>query len=97
MSTRTLSNHFVEFVYLVEKTQATNGRAMSVIDLRLECRTQRLTEYADWQMTDLEQIEQEAARYGNETPLSQILSGEAVANSIEPFSWIDSPSPFAWT
>ena len=97
MQNQTLSDRFVEFVEHVTETRATSGRALRVLDLRLECRAQRLAEYAHWPITELELIEQEAARYGNEAELSQLLSGEAVPNSIEATSWIDSPSPFAWT
>ncbi len=48
-------------------------------------------------MTDLELIEQEAASYGNETELSQLLSGEVGPKPILAHTWLDSPSPVAWT
>lgn len=92
-----LSERLVHFVEHVRKTQVASGRALRVLDLRLECRNQRLTEYADWPMTELELIEQEAASYGNETELSQLLSGEVGPKPILAHTWLHSPSPFAWT
>ena len=97
MQNQSLSQRFVEFVEHVRATHAVDGRELQVLDLRLECRAQRLAEYADWPMTELELIEQEAAGYRNETALSQLLSGDVVPNPIDASSWIDSPSPFAWT
>ena len=97
MQNQSLSQRFVEFVEHVQATHEPRGRELQILDLRLECRAQRLTEYADWPMTELELIEQEAARYRNETELSQLLAGEVVPNPSDASSWIDSPSPFAWT
>ena len=97
MQNRNLSQRLVEFSEHVKQTHEGNGRASRVLDLRLECRTQRLAEYADWPQAELELIEQEAARYGNETELSQLLAGELVPADIDASDWLDSPSPFAWT
>ena len=97
MQDHLLSHRFVEFVEHVKATYAAGERALQVLDLRLACRAQRLTEYPDWSASDLELIEREAARYQNETELSQLLSGEVPPNSIEVNTWMDSPSPFAWT
>lgn len=98
MQNKSLSEQLIQFIEWVnKKTHAATGLAATIVDLRLECRTQRLTEYADWPMTELELIEQEAACYGDETKLSQLLSGEILPNPIQEKSWLDSPSPFAWT
>ncbi|QDV45883.1 hypothetical protein Enr13x_57860 [Stieleria neptunia] len=97
MQNHMLSHRFVEFVEHVQATYAAGGRMLQVLDLRLACRAQRLTEYPDWSTSDLELIEREAARYRNETELSQVLSGEAAPELIEVNSWMNSPSPFAWT
>jgi hypothetical protein len=97
MQNHNLSQRLVDFATHVKETHQANGRASRVLDLRLECRAQRLTEYADWPLTELELIEQEAASYGNETELSQLLSGEVGPKPIHADSWLDSPSPFAWT
>ena len=97
MQNRNLSQRLVEFVEYVTHIHEADGRAPRVIDLRLECRAKRLAEYSDWPMTELELIEQEAASYGNETALSQLLAGEVVPMPIDASSWLNSPSPFAWT
>ena len=97
MQNHMLSHRFVEFVEHVKATYAAGERALKVLDLRLACRAQRLTEYPEWSTPDLDLIEQEAAYYRNETELSRLLSGEAQPDSIAASSWIDSPSPFAWT
>ena len=90
-----LSERVVHFMDHVTKTQG--DRALRVLDLRIECRSQRLAEYADWPITELDLIEQEVAGYGDETELSRLLSGEAEPQPVPPITWLDSPSPFAWT
>ena len=97
MQNGSVSERLVHFVEYVRKAQAANGRAIRVLDLRLECRAQRLAEYSDWPTAELELIEQEAASYGNETELSRLLAGEVVPAPIDASSWLDSPSPVAWT
>ena len=92
-----VSERVLDFVEHVMKTRAADERALVVLDLRLECREQRLTEYADWPIAELELIEQEAAGYGDETELSRLLSGEAKPNPVHTVSWPHSPSPVAWT
>ena len=97
MQNRNLSQRLVAFAEYVNQTHEPNGRASRVLDLRLECRAQRLAEYSDWPTAELELIEQEAASYGNETELSRLLAGEVVPAPIDASSWLDSPSPVAWT
>ena len=97
MQNGTLSNRTAEFVEHVLATRAERGEELRVLDVRLECRAQRLMEYGDWSMADLELIEQEAARYGDDAKLSQLLSGEAGTKPSELSTWPHSPSPVAWT
>ena len=97
MQNRNLSQRLIAFAEYVIRTHDADDRAPRVLDLRLACRTQRLAEYSDWPTAELELIEQEVAGYGNETELSRLLAGEVVPIPIDASSWLDSPSPFAWT
>lgn len=97
MQNGNLSQRLVEFAEHTRQTRQDNGRALRILDLRLECRAQRLAEYSDWPMAELELIEQEAVSYGNETEISRLLAGEVRPMPIDTSSWLDSPSPFAWT
>ncbi len=91
------SDSLIQFIQQVLETPAVDNRATTVLDLRLECRLQRLTEEGDWSLSELEQIEQEAVLYGDQTELETVLSGEASPAPIEEDRWLNSPSPFAWT
>jgi hypothetical protein len=98
MQNGTLSNRTIQFVEHVLATRGGRVEDLRVLDVRLECRSQRLMEYGDWSLADLELIEQEATGYGDDAKLSELLSGEACTRSIDPATWwLDSPSPFAWT
>ena len=92
-----ISERVLDFIEHVKKSRAADEDALVVLDLRLECRAQRLAEYADWPMSELELIEREVAGYGDETQLTHMLSGNAKPNPIHTVSWPHSPSPFAWT
>ena len=68
------------------------------VDLRLECRAQRLTEYPEWSPSELDLIEREASCYGDQANLTQVASGTVEPTPFnEDYSWLHSPSPFAWT
>ena len=97
MQNRTLSERLVHFIERVRKTRNAGSGVLKVLDLRLECRDERLAEEADWPITELDLIEQEATGYGNETELAKLLLGEVQPQPIQANCWIDSPSPFAWT
>ena len=97
MQNGTLSERLVHFIEHVQKTRNAGSGVLKVLDLRLECRNERLTEEADWPITELDLIEQEATCYGNETELAKLLLGEVQPQPIEADCWIHSPSLFAWT
>ena len=97
MQNRTLSERLVQFIEHVRETRNAESGVPKVLDLRLECREARLAEEADWPITELELIEQEATGYGNDTELAKLLSGEVQPQPIQANSWLHSPSPFAWT
>ena len=91
-----LSEAFLQFVEFVKESRTELGRELNVLDLRLECRDQRLTEFSDWSARDLDLIEQQVACYDNEAPLAQVVSANPPTASQDG-SWLHSPSPFAWT
>jgi len=97
MQSKKLSDEFVSFMDYTRKSTFGQGRRLKILDLRLECRNQRLTEYSDWPSSKLDLIEQEAASYDNEADLTNVLSGTAVKTAVVPSTWLHSPSPFAWT
>jgi hypothetical protein len=70
---------------------------LKVLDIRLECRSQRLAEECDWPSAELDLIEQEAIGYGDETEIAKLLSGEVQPIPVEANRWMNSPSAFAWT
>lgn len=93
-----LSDQLVRFAEYVKTRHAGKDRQPNVLDLRVACRAERLTEYSAWPARELDLIEQEAACYGDEADLSQVLSGAVVRPTASPASlWLHSPSPFAWT
>ncbi len=94
------SDLLVRFVELVDRKHAKDGQALTVNDLRVEVRAERLTELSEWPSPDLEAIEQEAALYGDDASLTDLASGKlqfAAGADSQAVSWPDSPSPVAWT
>ncbi len=94
---QSLSERLIRFVEHVKEVQKASRQTLKILDLRLECRNQRLTEYPDWPLSELELIEQEAVGYGDDAELSRVLAGEVGPRTNQPNAWLDSPSPFAWT
>ena len=97
MQNGALSERLVQFIDHVRSTRHVGTGVLRVLDLRLQCRDERLAEDADWPITELDLIEQEAAGYGNETELAKLLSGAVQPQPIQTNCWINSPSPVAWT
>ena len=92
------TDRLVRFVEYLRNSGRQNGCDLTVLDLRLECRAQRLTEYPKWPAGELDLIECEAAGYGNEAILTQLLSGTLESTPMNAdYSWLHSPSPVAWT
>ncbi len=92
-----LSERLVSFIEHVQETHDAENGMLRVLDLRLECRNQRLTEECDWASAELDLIEQEVIGYGDETEIAKLLSGEAQPTPVEANRWMNSPSAFAWT
>lgn len=91
------TERLIRFVEYLKNTTRASESELTVLDVRLVCRGQRLMEYADWPASELDLIEHEAAGYGDEADLAQVLSGTVQPTPIKADSWLDSPSPYAWT
>lgn len=92
------SDRLVCFVDYLKSRHADGGSELKVLDLRVMCRSERLTEISDWATSELDLIEQEAVTYGDDTSLDQLMSGAAVQSAaIHVDAWLQSPSPYAWT
>jgi hypothetical protein len=91
------SDRLIHFVEYVRHARGQNGRDLTILDVRLECRAERLSEYSDWPVWELEAIEQEAVSYGAEASLTEVISGAVQPNVVQSDSWLHSPSAYAWT
>ncbi|MGF1582944.1 MAG: hypothetical protein ACFCD0_26790 [Gemmataceae bacterium] len=89
------SELLLRFVREVDQRNGQKDRELTVMDLRLEVRTERLTEFSDWSDSDLDILESEAAHWGDDTSLAGIVAGTAVRDP-QSVSWPHSPSPVAW-
>ena len=73
-------------------------RPLTINDLRLAIRDERMAEIREWSIQDLDGIELQAARFDGDAPLESVLSvAEDAATEAACVSSIPSPSPFAWT
>ena len=97
MQNGTMTERLSRFIEFLQRSHGENARSLTVLDVRLECRAQRLAEYADWPTSELDLIECEAARYGDQTCLSTLLAGAVRPSPVESVPWLHSPSLFAWT
>lgn len=92
-----MSERLAHFIEHVQETHHARDGMLKVLDLRLECRNQRLSEEGDWPSAELDLIEEEAIAYGDETEIAKLLSGEVQPHPVEANCWINSPSAVAWT
>jgi hypothetical protein len=84
--------------------QITNGdaanRSLTVNDLAVGIRHERLSELSDWSNCELDAIELHAAQFTGESSLHSVLElpfDRYPANKDRLVSNICAPSPFAWT
>ena len=92
------SERFIRFVAYLRKPPREAKGELNILDLRRECRVQRLSEYADWPATELDLIEREAAGYRGDSSLKRVLDGSLKPTQMEAdHHWLDSPSPYSWT
>lgn len=95
MDTTTFSTALTRFVQHVSQEGG-----MTIKDIRLEIRNERLTELSDWSNQDLDAIEVHAAKLADDAPLDEVLTLPFDYDPVScaaAVSSICSPSPFAWT
>ena len=89
-----------KFLEQVSPGDGRYDRPLTVNDLRLSVRNQRMSELRDWSNGNLDVIEIHAARFDSEAPLECVLNlpaeGDQAADTATTFE-LCSPSPFAWT
>lgn len=81
-------------------SEHTADRRLTVNDLKVGIRNERLSELSDWSNCELDSIELHAARFAGESSLSSVLDlpfERYPANKERLVSSICAPSPFAWT
>ncbi len=93
------SELLLRFVKSVEQRTTDKPREMTVKDLHVEVRAERLTEYSEWSFQALDSIEEEAVRYEGNTQLKDVIARTvklAPVTSSQAIAWTSSPSPVAW-
>ncbi len=91
-----LSDRLIRFAIHVTDNRSANSQPLRILDLRVECRNQRMSEFSVWRSAELDLIEYEAIRYGDQTPLTKVLSGQASPSVVTSDSFLPSPSLYAW-
>lgn len=100
MEVTTIPTSLQKFVQHVS-SQSGNGqiRPLTIHDLRLGIRSERISEISAWSNQDLDVIEVHAAGFDGNEPLESVLSlpAEAALSGAVSVSSICGYSPFAWT
>jgi len=100
MEYATLTSILPKFVQQLSQDCSRHDGSLTVNDLRLGIRSERLSEIRDWSNYQLDAIEVHVAQFDDDAPLEHVfnLTSEAdqAANAVS-VSSICSPSPFAWT
>ena len=100
MEIASLPTVLLKFVEQVLPNDGQFERPLTVNDLRLGVRNERMSEIRDWSNHNLDEVEIFAARFDSDVPLERILElpaeGDQTACAATASS-ICSPSPFAWT
>lgn len=100
MENAILTTVLPEFVSQVSRRDSRHDRPLTINDLRMSIRSERMSETRDWSDRHLDVIEVHAAQLDGNAPLEHIfnlpseIDEAAYAASV---SSICSPSPFAWT
>jgi hypothetical protein len=100
MEIASLPTVLLKFVEQVLPNDGQYERPLTVNDLRLGVRNERMSEIRDWSNRHLDEVEIFAARFDGDAPLERILELPAesdLAACAATASSICSPSPFAWT
>ncbi len=100
MEITSLPTVLLKFVEQVLPNDGQFERPLTVNDLRLSVRNERMSEVRDWSNRHLDEVEIFAARFDGDAPLECVLNlpteREQAADAATAFE-ICSPSPFAWT
>jgi len=89
-----------KFLAQVSPGDGRYDRPLTVNDLRLSVRSERMSELRDWSNRHLDEVEIFAARFDGDAPLECVLNlpaeGDQAAYAATTRE-VCSPSPFAWT
>jgi hypothetical protein len=100
MENANLTAALPKFVQQVEQCHSRQHRPLTVNDLRLGIRSERLSEISAWSDHVLDAMQVHAAQLEADAPLECVLdissAGDQAANAAA-VSSIRSPSPLAWT
>lgn len=95
-----LTSILPKFVQQLSQDCGRHDNPLTVNDLRLGIRSERLSEIRDWSNYQLDAIEVHAAQFDDNAPVEHVFSltseADQAANDVS-VSSICSPSPFAWT
>lgn len=99
MSQTGFTSRLQKFVEQVARDSHGKARPLTINDLQLGIRSERVTEISDWSGRDLDAIEIHASQFDEDAPLESVLQMKSVDEQVTlavSVSSICSPSPFAW-
>ncbi len=101
MENRKLTKTLSQLIDRILEGGRSPEKPLTVNDLRLQIRTERLTEASHWSDEELDLMEVHAAQFDSAKPAVEVLaisdSIRMACHSPERVSKICAPSPFAWT
>jgi hypothetical protein len=100
MSHTRFTTRLQEMVNEIANGHSGRTRPLTVDDLRLRIRAERITEISGWSNRDLDAIELHAAQYDGHAPLDCVLRFDVPGTLSVPAASVSSicaPSPFAYT
>ena len=89
------SSTLLKFMEQVSKSTNREIGQLTICDLMVGVREERLAEIGSWSNHDLDLIESHASLFSYSDPIESVLKA-APANGMESTLGISSPSPFAW-
>jgi hypothetical protein len=99
MKTEKLATALPRFIQQVTQAQTAADRPLTINDLRVSIRSERLSEISDWSTPVLDLVEVQAAQFEEATPLQAALSvaiEDVPEASRVAVASICGPSPVAW-
>ena len=99
MENKKLTKALTKLIQQVLVNDRQKSDLVTVRDLRLQIRRERLTETSEWSDEDLNLVEVHAAQFNGDHSIDKILaiSKYDAAPLMESVGAICAPSPFAWT